>query len=55
ESSFFKEVPVVIMSSENIPTRINECLEKGAQTFMLKPLKLADVKKLRHQLTKCEN
>nr|GEU73636.1 two-component response regulator ARR17-like [Tanacetum cinerariifolium] len=24
ESSFFKEVPVVIMSSENIPTRINE-------------------------------
>ncbi|PWA42362.1 cheY-like superfamily [Artemisia annua] len=55
ESSFFKEVPVVIMSSENIPTRINECLEKGAETFMLKPLKLADVKKLRHQLTKCEN
>ncbi|KAJ9539807.1 hypothetical protein OSB04_026313 [Centaurea solstitialis] len=28
ESSILKEVPVVIMSSENIPTRINECLEK---------------------------
>ncbi|KAJ0772029.1 putative response regulator and transcription factor RR-A-type family [Helianthus annuus] len=52
ESSVLKDVPVVIMSSENIETRINECLEMGAQTFMLKPLKLADVKKLRHQLTK---
>ncbi|KAI3809201.1 hypothetical protein L1987_25171 [Smallanthus sonchifolius] len=51
ESSVLKDVPVVIMSSENIQTRINECLEKGAQTFMLKPLKLSDVKKLRHQLT----
>ncbi|KAM0013081.1 putative response regulator and transcription factor RR-A-type family [Helianthus debilis subsp. tardiflorus] len=52
ESSVLKDVPVVIMSSENIETRINECLEMGAQMFMLKPLKLADVKKLRHQLTK---
>ncbi|XP_065871731.1 two-component response regulator ARR17 [Euphorbia lathyris] len=46
ESSMMKEVPVVIMSSENIPTRINECLEEGAQMFMLKPLKQSDVKKL---------
>nr|XP_043631419.1 two-component response regulator ARR17 isoform X1 [Erigeron canadensis] len=52
ESSILKEVPVVIMSSENIPTRINECLEMGAQTFMLKPLKLSDVKNLRRQLAK---
>lgn len=29
ESSVMKDVPVVIMSSENIPTRINKCLEKG--------------------------
>nr|GEV80529.1 hypothetical protein [Tanacetum cinerariifolium] len=54
ESSFFKEVPVVMMSSKNIPTRINECLEKGAQAFMLKLLKLADVTKLKQQLTKCK-
>ncbi|KAI3793155.1 hypothetical protein L1987_35770 [Smallanthus sonchifolius] len=53
ESSVLKDVPVVIMSSENIPNRINECLEKGAERFMLKPLKLSDVKKLRHQLIKC--
>ncbi|XP_027365947.1 two-component response regulator ARR17-like isoform X2 [Abrus precatorius] len=50
ESSVMKEVPVVIMSSENIPTRINKCLEEGAQMFILKPLKQSDVKKLTCQL-----
>ncbi|XP_058182857.1 two-component response regulator ARR17-like [Rhododendron vialii] len=50
ESNALKEVPVVIVSSENIPTRINKCLEEGAQQFMLKPLKQSDVKKLRCQL-----
>ncbi|XP_073282697.1 two-component response regulator ARR17-like, partial [Primulina huaijiensis] len=50
ESSVMKDVPVVIMSSENIPTRINKCLEEGAQMFMLKPLKYSDVKKLSCQL-----
>ncbi|GMY08385.1 two-component response regulator ARR17-like isoform X2 [Fagus crenata] len=53
ESSVMKEVPVVIMSSENVPTRINKCLEEGAQMFMLKPLKQSDVKKLRCQLMNC--
>ncbi|VVB02972.1 unnamed protein product [Arabis nemorensis] len=46
ESSYLKEVPVVIMSSENIPTRVNKCLASGAQMFMQKPLKLSDVEKL---------
>ncbi|KAJ0045798.1 hypothetical protein Pint_06676 [Pistacia integerrima] len=46
ESSTTKGVPVVVMSSENIPTRINKCLEEGAQMFMLKPLKPSDVQKL---------
>ncbi|KAK2637264.1 hypothetical protein Ddye_032056 [Dipteronia dyeriana] len=50
ESSVMKEVPVVVVSSENIPTRINQCLEEGAQMFMLKPLKQADVKKLKCHL-----
>ncbi|PIN21754.1 hypothetical protein CDL12_05541 [Handroanthus impetiginosus] len=50
ESSVMKDVPVVIMSSENIPTRINKCLEEGAEMFMLKPLKHSDVKKLRREL-----
>ncbi|MCE5167105.1 Two-component response regulator arr17, partial [Datura stramonium] len=45
-----KDVPVVIMSSENIPTRIDQCMEEGAQMFMLKPLKHSDVKRLRCQL-----
>ncbi|KAL5710069.1 Two-component response regulator arr17 [Ranunculus cassubicifolius] len=52
ESSTMREVPVVIMSSENVPTRINKCLEEGAQEFMLKPIQQSDVKKLRCHMTK---
>ncbi|KAH9620408.1 hypothetical protein KSS87_007950 [Heliosperma pusillum] len=47
ESSKFREVPVVIMSSENILTRIHRCLEEGAEEYLLKPVKLADVKRLK--------
>ncbi|XP_051123012.1 two-component response regulator ARR17-like isoform X2 [Andrographis paniculata] len=50
ESSAMKDVPVVVVSSENVPTIINKCLEEGAEMFMLKPLKYSDVKKLRCQL-----
>ncbi|XP_010427456.1 PREDICTED: two-component response regulator ARR17 isoform X1 [Camelina sativa] len=53
ESSKLKEVPVVILSSENIPTRINKCLASGAQMFMQKPLKLSDVEKLKCHLLNC--
>ncbi|KAG5390730.1 hypothetical protein IGI04_032271 [Brassica rapa subsp. trilocularis] len=42
ESSTFREIPVVIMSSENILTRIEQCLKEGAEDFLLKPVKLAD-------------
>ncbi|XP_076958546.1 two-component response regulator ARR5-like [Bidens hawaiensis] len=52
ESSMLKDVPVVIMSLENIPNRISECLEKRAEGFLLKPVKLAYVKKLRYKLAK---
>ncbi|XP_024012981.1 two-component response regulator ARR17 [Eutrema salsugineum] len=55
ESSNLKEVPVVILSSENIPTRINKCLASGAQMFMQKPLKQSDVEKLKYHLLKCRN
>lgn len=54
-SSVLKEVPVVIMSSENSPTRVTECLEEGAQMFMLKPLKQSDVKELKYHLMKCRS
>ncbi|CAO2818281.1 unnamed protein product [Amaranthus hypochondriacus] len=47
ESSIFKEVPVVIMSSENILARIDRCLEEGAKDYILKPVKLSDVKRLK--------
>ncbi|WCJ21731.1 Two-component response regulator ARR4 [Euphorbia peplus] len=47
ESSIFREIPVVIMSSENVMTRIDRCLEEGAEDFIVKPVKLADVKRIR--------
>ncbi|KAK8643221.1 hypothetical protein V6N13_012527 [Hibiscus sabdariffa] len=55
ESSVPREVPVVIMSSENVPTRISQCLQEGAQMFMLKPLKQSDVKSLKCYLMKCSS
>ncbi|CAJ1931595.1 unnamed protein product [Sphenostylis stenocarpa] len=47
ESSMFREIPVVIMSSENILPRIDRCLEEGAEDFIVKPVKLSDVKRLK--------
>ncbi|OIT21436.1 two-component response regulator arr9 [Nicotiana attenuata] len=57
ESSSFRNIPVVIMSSENVPSRINRCLEEGAEEFFLKPVRLSDVNKLKpHMLkTKCKS
>ncbi|KAL5720051.1 Two-component response regulator Orr10 [Ranunculus cassubicifolius] len=52
ESSFLKDIPVVIMSSENVPSRINRCLEEGAEEFFLKPVRLADVNRLKPHLLK---
>ncbi|XP_020205863.1 two-component response regulator ORR9 [Cajanus cajan] len=52
ESSFLKNIPVVIMSSENVPSRINRCLEEGAEEFFLKPVQQADVNKLKPHLMK---
>ncbi|XP_074309797.1 two-component response regulator ARR7-like isoform X2 [Silene latifolia] len=54
ESSSFKETPVVIMSSENVIARIDRCLEEGAEDFILKPVKLSDVKRLRDYMSKDE-
>ncbi|KMZ72517.1 hypothetical protein ZOSMA_162G00380 [Zostera marina] len=46
ESSLLKEIPVVVVSSENVPNRITRCLEEGAQEFLLKPLRQSDVSRL---------
>ncbi|KAL6527543.1 hypothetical protein OROGR_016633 [Orobanche gracilis] len=53
KDSYWKDVPVVVMSSENVPSRINMCLEGGAEEFLLKPVKLSDVKKIHSHLFKC--
>ncbi|KAL1203937.1 Two-component response regulator ARR6 [Cardamine amara subsp. amara] len=45
----------VIMSSENILPRIDRCLEEGAEDFLLKPVKLSDVRRLRDSLMKVED
>ncbi|GAA0177323.1 winged helix/forkhead transcription factor [Lithospermum erythrorhizon] len=49
-SSYFREIPVVIMSSENVLARIDRCLEEGAEDFIVKPVKLADVKRLKNYM-----
>ncbi|XP_074558429.1 two-component response regulator ORR5-like isoform X1 [Curcuma longa] len=46
ESNKLKQIPVVIMSSENVPNRINRCLEEGAEDFFLKPVRPSDVSRL---------
>ncbi|KAL4584986.1 hypothetical protein LXL04_009599 [Taraxacum kok-saghyz] len=53
-SSALKEIPVVIMSSENILTRIDRCLEEGAEDYLLKPVKLSDVRRLKDSILKTE-
>ncbi|ONI20811.1 hypothetical protein PRUPE_2G034700 [Prunus persica] len=52
ESHVLKDIPVVIMSSENEPSRINRCLEEGAEEFFLKPVQLSDVNKLKPHMLK---
>ncbi|KAL8493820.1 hypothetical protein ACS0TY_024838 [Phlomoides rotata] len=54
ESSFLRNIPVVIMSSENVPSRINRCLEEGAEEFFLKPVRLSDVSKLKPHMMKAK-
>lgn len=46
QSSHLKGIPVVIMSSENVPNRISRCLEEGAEDFWLKPVQPSDVSRL---------
>ncbi|KAI3667270.1 hypothetical protein L6452_42320 [Arctium lappa] len=54
-SSSLKDIPVVIMSSENVPSRINRCLEEGAEEFFLKPVRLSDVNKLKPHMMRTKN
>ncbi|KAJ7550234.1 hypothetical protein O6H91_07G089700 [Diphasiastrum complanatum] len=52
ENTGLKEIPVVIMSSENVPTRIERCLEDGAEEFIIKPVQLEDVKRLSEHISR---
>ncbi|KAG2563725.1 two-component response regulator ORR7-like [Panicum virgatum] len=46
ESSELKQIPVVIMSSENVPTWISRCMEEGAEDFLLKPVRPSDISRI---------
>ncbi|MCO5606344.1 hypothetical protein L7F22_060532 [Adiantum nelumboides] len=48
-----KEIPVVILSSENVPNRVKRCLAEGAEDFLFKPLQPADMKRLRGHARPC--
>lgn len=50
-----KEIPVVIMSSENVPQRIQRCLEEGAKDFIIKPVQREDVKRIRRHITQLQS
>lgn len=41
-----KDIPVVIMSSEDVPQRIQSCLDEGAEDFIVKPVQRDDIKKI---------
>ncbi|KAA8517997.1 hypothetical protein F0562_015471 [Nyssa sinensis] len=55
ESSSLRDIPVVIMSSENVPSRINRCLDEGAEEFFLKPVRVSDVNKLKPHIMKTKS
>ncbi|XP_058094550.1 two-component response regulator ORR4-like [Magnolia sinica] len=48
EHDCLKFVPVVIMSSENNPQIITRCHATGAKDFILKPLRISDIQRLRN-------
>ncbi|KAK4785553.1 hypothetical protein SAY86_002242 [Trapa natans] len=54
ESSVLKKIPVVvvIMSSQNVLARVNQCLEEGAEDFIVKPVKLSDVRRLKDYMNR---
>ncbi|KAL6859401.1 hypothetical protein ACP4OV_017660 [Aristida adscensionis] len=46
ESPKLKHLPVVIASGDNIPERIQMCLDGGAKEYILKPVKEVDVHRI---------
>ncbi|KAI7724578.1 hypothetical protein M8C21_015439 [Ambrosia artemisiifolia] len=51
-SSTLRDIPVVIMSSENNPMLIDRCLEEGAKEYLIKPVKLSDLNRLKDCIIK---
>lgn len=47
DTSVCKEISVIVMSSEGYSDRINRCLAEGAGDYLVKPVKMDDVRRLR--------
>ncbi|XP_059078171.1 two-component response regulator ORR3-like, partial [Cryptomeria japonica] len=47
QESRLKEIPVIIMSSENEPSRMSRCMDEGAEEFILKPVQMSDIERLK--------
>ncbi|KAH9331617.1 hypothetical protein KI387_003725, partial [Taxus chinensis] len=50
ETKGLKEIPVVMMSSEDVAERVKRCLAEGAEDFITKPLQIGDIKKMRSHI-----
>lgn len=46
EQSSLQHVPVVLLSSETEPTKVNSCLAQGAMDYLAKPVQWVDIKRL---------
>ncbi|KAL3691536.1 hypothetical protein R1sor_005187 [Riccia sorocarpa] len=52
KASPLRNVPVVIMSSDNIQDRIDRCLSEGAKSYLVKPVRFDQIKELRSYIRK---
>ncbi|ONM04980.1 Two-component response regulator ORR12 [Zea mays] len=46
ESPKLKHIPVVVMSSDHIPQRMQKCMDAGAKEYIIKPIKAIDVPRI---------
>ncbi|KAL2622465.1 hypothetical protein R1flu_002670 [Riccia fluitans] len=55
KASPLRNVPVVIMSSDNIQDRIERCLSEGAERYLVKPVRFEQIKELSGYIRKLSN
>ena len=48
-----KDIPVIMMSCSDEQEIISKCLRYGAKDFLMKPIRIANVKQLSTHVTQC--